>query len=895
MPSIHDWRPYSYELPETELNIDVHDEHILVDSKIDVQRKSELEAEPLFLNGSNLELIEISVDGTKIGNNEYLVDEKGLTVFNLPDRCLIEIKQKFVIPDEAVDGLYYSGDTLVTQCEDEAFRKIAFFADRPDVLSKFKVRVEADRVKFPTLLSNGDVVAEEDLEESRHAKTYLDPFPKPSYLFAMSAGNLASMHSTFTTKEDVEVDLTIYSDPKSIRNCAWAMECLKLAMAWDEQQYNRVYDLERFSIVAVEKFVFGAMENKSLNVFNNSVLLASPDVATDETYERIRSVVGHEYFHNYSGNRVTVRDWFQLSLKEGLTVLRDQSFTRYVSDFNVHRILDADFLRREQFPEAQSGLSHPVQPEEMEVPANYYTRTIYEGGAEIAYMLSNLLGRDDWISATDRYFSEFDGQAVTINDFVDVIAAASNRDLSAYKLWYSTSGTPQVTINESREDGTIKLSIESHVPPTADQAEKPELLIPMGIGVVSEEQGNLLTNPTHNIEIETEAERTQTANLTGTEVIACQSPSTEVRLLNVPEDAQVSVLRDFSAPVEVTYQQQDDDSSGVNRLVQLALHDRNAFSRWDAVQQLLVKAVLGQYDTDTVLNEVFTNRLEYLLEAHPSFASQLRCIALEITLPYEGRILDLHKGTLVEDIVTGLDRIETQLAETHAESLRKIATKFEVKGPYEPTSTQITARVIRSLCYRYLLRSEGKSNPQGFAEELAEQFRKADNLSDRLTFFKLLLEVADVDDLKGQITEEFYDRYKDNALIVERWISAQVRAPIPGVIDRIESIRSRGLLERATPNRWRSVYGAYTENWQDFHRRDGTGYDFYTDRLVADAEEHASVVRRGIQPLAYWHRHDPERSAKMRACLERLGDELPQRQIAALDMVKRGLRVSPAN
>ena len=895
MPSIHDWQPFTYELPEVALDILIYDDHVIVESEIDVERKQATDTDPLFLDGTNLELLEISVDGTVLGNNQYKLEEGGLTIFNLPDECLLEIKQKLVIAEEAVDGLYYSGENLITQCEDEGFRKIAFFADRPDVLSTYTVCIEADKDKFPTLLSNGDeLIFKGDPKDPRHTKTFHDPYPKPCYLFAMAAGKFSSLSSNYQTYSGKNVELTIYSDPKSIRQCSWAMRCLKAAFNYDELVFGLEYDLDRFSIVSVEKFVFGAMENKSLNVFNNSVLLASPDVSTDETYERIQSVVGHEYFHNYSGNRVTVRDWFQLSLKEGLTVLRDQSFSRFMSDFSNCRIMDADFLRREQFPEAQSGLSHPVQPQEMEVPANYYTRTIYEGGAEVVYMLSNLLGEEAWQAGLADYFEEFDGQAVTIQDFIEALATSSSRDLSRYERWYSTSGTPRVNITESRnEEGNVTLSIEQFVPPTADQLEKETLPIPLGIGLVSSEADLLSeTNPT--VVVESEGASFEKARPDGTIVFELEERHSEITFSTVPEEAEFSINRNFSAPVEVTYHRSDEEEARINRLVKLVEYDTNPYAKWDAMQQLFVGAVLNESSYESALTQVVDQVIGEIEELHPSYGDEIRRGSLWLTMPNEGRILDLHKRSRVEDILAGLDRVERMLGETYSDRFEALTTKFKVSDAYEPSAQQIAARSVSALCYRYLLAANrNKEDAPSYAEDFARLFRDADNLTDRLTYFKLLLKTDGEEEIKSDVTQEFYERFKDNALIVERWIAAQIRAQTPGAIDRIANIRAMGLLEKATPNRWRSAYSSFSENWLEFHKADGSGYTFYTDQLIADAEEHASVVRRGIQALTYWHRHDEGRSQMMRDCLERLGSELPSSQIPALDMVKRGLRASP--
>ena len=899
MPSLDDWKPYDYDVPTTHLDIQIQDDHLVIESKLDIVRKAESDVKSIFLNGAEVEqdgygltLQEVQVDGVVLANNEYQCDGLGLTIHDIPDTCQLKVRQELRISDHAVDGLYRSGDTLITQCEDESFRKIAFYPDRPDVLSKWTVRIEADKDRFPVLLSNGDEVEAEDVSETRHAKTFNDPWAKPSYLFALAAGQLASLQSEFRTREGKSVALTIYSDPKSIRYCSWAMACLKDAMRWDELAYDRVYDLDRFGIVAVERFVFGAMENKSLNVFNNLVLLADPDIATDETYERIQSVVGHEYFHNYSGNRVTVRDWFQLSLKEGFTVLRDQTFSRFMNGFDVNRILDAAMLRREQFPEAQSGLGHPVRPVKMEVPANYYTRTIYEGGAEVGYMLSNMLGADEWRKATNNYFEKHDGAAVTIDDFVAAVAETSERDLTQFKHWYSTPGTPVVEIAESRENSTVSLSLKQSILSVVDDTADTVLEIPLGVGLVSGEGKDLLGalgDREEDVDVQiTTALDYSNPQLDGTLVFQLNTAEAEIRFDNVPDGAQVSVLRDFSAPVEVRYSN-GSNATDDDRIKQLALIDTNRFSRYDASEQLFVGAIMDRDAYYDALATLVEQRLDSILTASENAESR-RIIATELAGPAEGRVLDLNRGTLVEAIIEGKNQLFTELGRDFTDKWREIADTSKVVEPYEPSSGQIAARQLRTLAYRYVLAQTTDDELPSFAEELASLTRDADNLTDRLAYFKLLLRIEGQDEVKHAISEEIYERFKDESLVVERWITALVGAPTQDAQDRIATIENMGLLESPTPNRWRAVFHTFSENWENFHVNDGSGYRFYADRLINDAAEHGSVVRRGIQQFAYLNRHDEQRRELMRACLERLRDELPDNSVAALDMVNRALR-----
>ena len=901
MPSISDWQPYTHDINKTTLDFNIHDDYFEVDSVLEVERKDASVDQPLFLNGKKIELLKVSVNDSEIGNNEYTIDEEGLTIHSVPDKATIQISQRVEIDPNAVDGLYRSEETLVTQCEDEAFRKIAFFPDRPDVLSQFEVRIEADKATYPVLLSNGNEVENIDLDAGRHAITYVDEFPKPCYLFALVAGKLVSIHSTYQTRDSRSVALAIYSDSKSIKHCVFAMNALKRAMRWDERTYDRVYDLDRFSIVAVNKFLFGAMENKSLNIFNTQAIHADPDVATDENYERIEGIVAHEYFHNYSGNRVTVRDWFQLSLKEGFTVFRDQSYTRDQIDPELGRIIDANHLRNEQYPEAQSGLAHPVQPAEMTVPANYYTRTIYEGGAELIYMLSNMVGLDSWFSAANHYFDKFDNQAVTIDDFIDAIAEHTGKDLNQFKLWYSTSGTPQVKIEERRDKNDLVLSLSQYIPPTADQPEKPTLAIPLAIGALDKskaivEDGNTnfgrqLLDGYEDIETSLEYHDPQS---NGTLIFILNEESAEIRFKGLTEtrDPVVSVLRDFSAPVELTYINAETGEQDFNRLSRLCSEDTDVFVRWDSLQQIYAGAVV---DWDGK-GELLLDSLDPIVKAlttRPSNAADRRLIALDLIPPPAGRVLDLYKRTPVETILEGREKVLSSVFTRFGPDLREVVDKYIVTDAYDPDSEQASMRCVRHAIYRILSAGTSDSENAASAEELATLVRNANNLTDRRAFFQMLLRLEDLRDLQNEVSEEIYERFQDEPLVVDKWITDNVSVPRPGVEETLSTLLEKGLLDDPTPNRWRAAYSTYASNWHNFHRSDGSGYTYYTDRLLQDADTMGGVISRGIQPLAYFHRHDQGRAEKMKDCLARLLNELPSSHVPALDMAERALRAIP--
>ena len=901
MPSIDDWQPYTHNVEKTVLDFNIEDDYFEVESRLDVERKDPSVDSPLFLNGRKVELLRVWVDDSELGNNEYTLDDDGLTIHSLPEQANVRITQRVPIDPNAVDGLYRSDETLVTQCEDEAFRKIAFFPDRPDVLSKFEVRIEADQSKYPILLSNGNEINRETLEDGRHAVTYEDEFAKPCYLFALVAGDLASLHSEYKTAENRTVELSIYSTLKSIRHCSFAMAALKRAMYWDERVYNRYYDLDRFSIVAVDKFLFGAMENKSLNVFNTQALHASPDVATDANYERIEGIVAHEYFHNYSGNRVTVRDWFQLSLKEGFTVFRDQSFTSNRIGEGLGRVINAEHLRNEQFPEAQSSLAHPVQPREMTVPANYYTRTIYEGGAELIYMLSNWIG-NRWSDATDHYFEKFDHQAVTIDDFVEAISESTNTDFEDFKLWYSTSGIPQVLIEEERKDGAIKLTLSQHIPPTADQAEKPDLPIPIGIGLLDTNKSRDWMGRDgrrNGVSLEISTSLAHTISGDSTRLFVLNVPKAEIVINRVgapiTDEVLVSAHRAFSAPIELSYVKAETGETDYDRLVQLVFSDTDSFVRWDSAQRLYAASIVDWDSQSERVHDV----VSFILGAEFIYVSpeQRRLLAHRISLPSMSRVLDLHKQTPVEKIIEGRDlfrqEINKELGPKMSELLAEMLNRES--DNYEPSNEQISYRAMQFALMQFLVYGiDGSEAGQVFLDQLVKMATESNNLTSRRNALQLLLQLDNQEELQEEVSQNLYNRFQHEPLFVDKWVTDLVGIPKVGAEDRIAQIDEMGLLDELTPNRWRATFSSYAANWHAFHRSDGSGYDYYTDRLLQDAETMGGVISRGVQPLAYYHRHDSDRAAKMKESLFRLQQDLPSSHETARDMVDRALREVPS-
>ena len=588
---LSDYEPFPFRLEETALAFDIHEGH--TDVRADLRFDGDGAGGELRLDGQELEFLGVAVDGRELSGNEYRLDAESLTVFDAPARCTVTVRTR-IEPEKntILEGLYKSGAMYCTQCEAEGFRRMVYYPDRPDVLSRFTTTITADAATYPVLLSNGNLVAEE-VRGGRRTVTWQDPFPKPSYLFALVAGDLAVVEDTFETMSGRRVALRIYSEPHNIGQCGYAMSALKRAMRWDEERFGREYDLDAFLVVAVEDFNAGAMENKGLNIFNTSLLLASPDTATDAAHLRVEAVIGHEYFHNWSGNRVTCRDWFQLSLKEGFTVFRDSLFSADMNSPTMKRVEDVEFLRNTQFPEDAGPLAHPVRPASYQEISNFYTTTVYEKGAEVVGMLRTILGASRFRGGSDLYFARHDGGAVTTEDFVDAMAEVSGLDLTQFRRWYDQAGTPVLSVSEAREADAVTLKVVQECPSTPEREDKQPFHIPLAVGLLDEQGADLLgaagdgavgggvgrVGRVGRVRVASEA-FVENPDADGTLVAHLIHRETTLRFEGVPAGAVVSFLRRFSAPVKVVYERSGEE------LLFLAARDTDGFARWDAAQTL---------------------------------------------------------------------------------------------------------------------------------------------------------------------------------------------------------------------------------------------------------------------------------------------------------------------
>ena len=892
--SLADYRPYPFRLQQTTLAFDIQDGETIVDCELAVERDGPADA-PLVLHGVDLELLRLAVDGRPLGGNEYAVDDGKLTIFDAPALGRVKIQTR-IKPEgnDALEGLYKSGAMYCTQCEPEGFRKITYYPDRPDVLSRFVTRITADAERYPVLLANGNPVGDET-RAGRRTVTWEDPFPKPSYLFALVAGDLALLEDEFVTCSGRRVALRIYSEPRNIAQCRYAMAALQRAMRWDQERFGREYDLDLFMIVAVESFNMGAMENKGLNIFNTSCVLASPATATDADYQRVEGVVAHEYFHNWSGNRVTCRDWFQLSLKEGFTVYRDAEFSAAMHSPTVKRVADVAFLRSVQFAEDSGPLAHPVRPESYFEIANFYTTTVYEKGAEVVRMLATILGRERFRAGTDAYFADHDGSAATVEDFVAAMEGALGAALPQFWRWYDQAGTPLLAVEETRRGDALTLAIEQTCRPTPGQAQKQPFHIPLAFGLVDGDGRDLLGaagRANGSSATAESAARIENPNVDGTLVAHLTAPRTTITLRDVPAAATVSFLRGFSAPVRVDYPR----SPAVLR--HLGKIDSDGFARWDVAQNLLAASVLeavpGQQRGIPGAAEEAVGMVQDLIQAGlraPDDGEAKALLASMLTLPPEAWLLELAPGTDVLAIAAAWDRFADRLAA--AGDWQALAAANETAGTYRPESADMARRQLRQRAIWYALRRLDEADPRQAADWLRKMLHQADNLTDRLAALQGLLNLRSLAPAaKADVVADFYQRWQTEPRVVDAWFTAQARVPLPGTLARVQALERSPAYDSKVPNKVRALLLAFTANVRNFHAADGEAYRWAADHVIALDGFNPQMASRLAKVLAEWPRFDAARGARMRAALAATGERKLSENVR--EVVAKGLADQPS-
>jgi aminopeptidase N len=824
-----DYRPPDWLVPEIALDFALDAAATRVRATLKVERNGEHDR-PLRLDGDELQPIAVRVDGREA---KWRMDGPALVVEIDGNSATVETEVEIKpAANTKLMGLFASGGMLCTQCEAEGFRRITFFPDRPDVLSRFTVRMEGDKALYPVLLSNGNQVANGEGADGRHWAEWEDPFPKPCYLFALVAGDLKANSDSFTTMTGRKVDLNIWVREADVPKTGHAMRALKDSMAWDERVYGREYDLDLFNIVAVSDFNMGAMENKGLNIFNTRYILADPETATDGDFDAVAAVVAHEYFHNWSGNRVTCRDWFQLSLKEGFTVFRDQSFSADMGSPAVKRIEDVKMLRAAQFPEDQGPLAHPVRPESYIEISNFYTATIYNKGAELIRMLHTVLGPDKFRAGTDLYFDRHDGEAATCDDFVKALEDGSGVDLSAFKIWYSQAGTPLVKARLEQGEGVATLHLEQNVAPTPGQPEKQPMPIPLRTALIGEESGS---------------------EIAGERVILLDQASQSIAFKGVNEPALLSINRGFSAPIVL------EAARRPGELERLAASDTDPFARFEAMQQMMLDVLIAstrgeQTDAEPILRAMRNTLTSNALD--PAFKGEAMVMPSEAII---GDRMEVVDPDAIHHARDGLRKaIGTALAQELADAQRRSAPGTVLS----PDAKGI--RRLRSVALGLF----AAGDPAEGARIAKAQFDAADNMTDRQG---ALMTLASLDaPEREEALAAFYDRFREDALVLDKWFTLQALAQRPNTVEAVRKLTEHPDFTIANPNRLRAVVGAFGANQWAFHHASGDGYRFMADMILAADKLNPQVAARQVPALGRWRRFEPKRAELMHQELERI-------------------------
>jgi len=861
---LKDYTAPNYRFAQVLLDFDLGEEITVVGNTISVQPTVPAGDDvsprpPLFLHGDpSVELAGIEVDGESLAESAYLVTPKGLTITDPPSSNFkLKITTK-IKPQEntKLEGLYKSSGNFCTQCEAEGFRRITFYQDRPDVMSQFTTKITADKSRYPVMLSNGNLVDSGETDDGKHFTVWEDPFPKPSYLFALVAGSLGMIEDTFTTKTGRKVALRIYVEKHNLDKADWAMVSLVKAMKWDEDVFGLEYDLDLFNIVAVDDFNMGAMENKSLNIFNSRLVLATPTTATDTDYSNIEGVVAHEYFHNWTGNRVTCRDWFQLSLKEGLTVYRDQEFSADMNSRGVKRISDVAKLRMAQFPEDSGPMAHPIRPESYIKMDNFYTVTVYEKGAEVVRMYETLLGKDGFRKGMDLYFQRHDGQAVTCDDFFAAMADANNADLSAFERWYSQAGTPQLDVKTKYDASakTFTLTCTQTVPDTPGQTQKKPMLVPIAVG--------LLARDGTDMELTLEGE--DDAKGETTKVLRLSEASQTFQFTKVEEEPVPSILRNYSAPVRLTTDLTQED------LIFIMAHDSNAFNRWEAGQTLTRSLLLDLVakagrNEPLVMDTKIVEAMRNIINLAKEDGSDKAFIARAMALPSEGELSELVSPADPDVIHAARDFVlKTLVRELRSEL--EWTLKDNDADKYERDGAARAARTLKNLCLGLLSHLED----QDVDADTFLRFKSADNMTDQISALAALSGRSDCT-ARVEAIDMFYEQWKHDPLIMNKWLGLQAGAALPNNVENVRRLTEHPAFDIKNPNKCYSLVGGFVGGTPtNFHAADGSGYEFLGDMVLKIDEFNGQVAARMVGGFTRWRKYDPKRQELMKAQLERI-------------------------
>jgi aminopeptidase N len=853
---LKDYTPPAFLVRTVALDVALHAEHAEVRARLALERNPAARdrAAPLVLDGDDLELVAVALDGRPLAAADYALDPGRLTIRAVPDAFALETVVR-IAPgrNTKLMGLYASKDGFFTQCEAEGFRRITFFPDRPDVMARYTTTIRADKARCPVLLSNGNRVAAGEEPGGRHWARWEDPFPKPSYLFALVAAKLDVLEDTFVTRSGKRARLAIYVEPGKLDQCAFAMQALKKSMKWDEEAFGLELDLDQYMIVAVGDFNMGAMENKGLNIFNTKYVLARPDIATDTDFLNIDRVVAHEYFHNWTGNRVTCRDWFQLSLKEGLTVFRDQEFGADTYSRAVTRIQEVRALRAAQFPEDAGPMAHPVRPQSYMEISNFYTATVYEKGAEVVRMLHTLLGVAGFRRGMDLYFQRHDGAAVTTDDFVAAMADANGADLTQFKRWYDQAGTPTLEARGEQDAAGRRytLTVRQSIPPTPGQPDKLPMHVPVALG--------LLGPDGREIALRLEGEPASA----GTErILSVRAAEERFVFVDVPQRPVPSLLRRFSAPVNLEFDYTEAD------LVHLMAHDSDAFNRWEAGQRLALAIVLRGVDAIRAGRAVDVPRAYIDAVARvladgardPAFAAEALVLPAE---PYVAERLEVVDPDAIHGARNALRRA---VAAALRPELERVYREFERRGAYSPDAQSAGRRALRNMALGYLM----ELGAPEIEARCAAQYDRADNMTDRMAALGALAN-SDAPARAGAL-ERFYADWKHEPLVVDKWLAVQATSRRADTLERVRTLLAHEAFDLRNPNKVYALIRSFCANHVRFHAADGAGYAFAADRVLELDPLNPQIAARIARAFDRWRKFDAARQEKARAALERIRD-----------------------
>ncbi|MBF0135111.1 MAG: aminopeptidase N [Magnetococcus sp. DMHC-1] len=872
-----EYGPPPFLVEQVHLTVHLDVDPVLVQARLAIRRNPVATPTPdLLLDGQELEMVALRLDGREPAAGSWMIDAAGnLLLRQVPDRFILEVENRIhPARNTSLEGLYLSNGRFCTQCEAEGFRKITWYLDRPDVLARFTVTLVAPCRGYPVLLANGNRIAQGLLEGERHYATWEDPFPKPSYLFAMVAGDLAQISGEFTTRSGRRVALHFYTEAENADRCDHALSALKKAMAWDEIRFGREYDLDVYMIVAVNDFNMGAMENKGLNIFNSQYVLAKPSTATDEDFQAIESVIAHEYFHNWTGNRITCRDWFQLSLKEGLTVFRDQEFSADILSRGVQRIKDVRLLRTVQFAEDSGPTAHPVQPDTYIEINNFYTTTIYNKGAEVVRMLHTLLGEADFRRGMDLYFARHDGQAVTVDDFVRAMEEASQRDFSQFRLWYRQAGTPIVraAMEYSVTTGMTTLTLSQETAPTPGQPDKKPLHIPVRVALLGTTGEHLPLQDNHSAPAPLEMVL---------ELREARQAFHFVGQAGLEQRPVVSILRGFSAPVRLEMARTDAE------LAFLWARDTDPFNRWDAGQELLERWLfrwIGQYRQESRPSLVGDGALRAAFLAtlnDPGLDPAMRALAL--TLPGEKYVLDRMEQANPDVVHAVREFLRRDLAEHLAPDLLRLYQRMVVEttgadglaaettganGHHDESPLAAGRRALKNMALATLAAAD---QPEWY-RLCEQQYHASHNMTDRMAALNVLVQAGATQ--AEAVLDDFYQQWRDDFLVTNKWLTLQASAPLAETFERVLALTRHPVFNPNNPNRVRALIGGFANgNPYCFHHPSGQGYRFLGEWIMRLDRSNSQIAARLLTPFNRWRFFEPGRSERMREVLQQIAEQ----------------------